>query len=81
MTSAERSRKWRQRVKAGRAVFPAECPDVGTEELVASFGFTTVGEMVEFLIALDEAATRHGMRLGSLLLSLAEELQNQTGEV
>ena len=64
-----------------KAVFPAECPDVGTEELLRGFGFTTVGEMVTFLVKLDEAATRHGMRLGSLLLCLADELQNQPDEV
>ena len=75
MTNAERSRRWRQRVKAGRAVFPAECPDVGTEELLAGFGFATVGELVSFLVELDEAVTRRGLSLANVLLSMAAELR------
>ena len=77
MTAASQ-RRYRERQKAGLAVFRVELGDADVEELLRSFGASSLQELVEGLIELDHASVKHnGARLADVVLSWAEELPKE----
>jgi hypothetical protein len=72
----------KERRNAGRLVLRIDADEIGTEELVASFGLPTsdihaaASAAWALLLEVDGLATRRNMRLANVLLSLAAELRS-----
>jgi predicted component of type VI protein secretion system len=67
VTAAARQRRFRERIREGRTVYRAELPAVDTEELLASFGASSLEELIEGLIEIDKAVTHNGTRLATMI--------------
>ena len=78
MSGAEKQRKHRARVKAGRKTYTAELSVKATDELVYDAGLETFGELCQLLLKLDarlRCVTVDRRGLAGVVLSLAEELR------
>jgi hypothetical protein len=68
MSAAERKRQERARTAAGLAIYSAELLREKADDLIDSFGFATLAEMVAEMIELDAfLVTRDGLRLADAL--------------
>ena len=77
--AADRQRRHRARIREGLTCYRVTLPAVDCEELLASFGASSIQELLEGLIELDKAVTHNAAGLGNLVQCFAEELANHLG--
>jgi hypothetical protein len=86
MSPAERQRRFRERIAAGRKVYQIELIDVQAEALVESCGGDIydmragITAILEDLIDIDDLVTRNGETMQKVFLSLKERYRVTDGE-